>query len=147
MRGWLAGGMAVLVAIAPMTLPGSARGQARESAAPEISNLTIDPPFASPGGVARIRFEFRGAQGGLRNATFVAKPATGTWRTSAFEEPVNRVIVALGTTSAGVVEAEGRHASRYAPEQRGTINLYELRVTDRAGRKSNALSVSLEVRL
>ena len=88
MRGWLAGGMAALVPFAPMTLPGSARGQARESAAPEISNLTIDPPFASPGGVAR-----------------------------------------------------------YASEQRGTTNLYELRVTDRAGRKSNALSVSLEVRL
>jgi hypothetical protein len=147
MRGWLAGSIAVLLAITPMALPGPARGQARESAAPEISNFTIDPPFASPGGVARIRFEFRGAQGGLRNATLVAKPATGTWRTSAFEEPVNRAIAALGTASEGVVEAEGRHGSSYAPEQRGTTNLYELRVTDRAGRKSNTLSVSLEVRL
>ena len=35
----------------------------------------------------------------------------------------------------------------YAREQHGTTNLYELQVTDKAGRKSNALTVALEVRL
>ena len=113
----------------------------------EISNFTIDPPFASPGGVARIRFEFRGAEGGLKSATLVAKPATGTWRTSVFEERVNAAIAALGAVAEGVVEVDARHQSGYSPAQRGTTNLYELRVTDRAGRKSNSLTVSLEVKL
>ena len=113
---------------------------------PVISNFTIDPPVATPGGTARIRFEFRGAEGGLRDAALLAKPSGGRWRPSVLQEPVNRAITALGAASEGVVEAAARHQEQYAAEQRGTTNLYELRVTDRAGRQSNALVVTLEVR-
>ena len=87
---------------------------------PVISNFTIEPPVATPGGAARVRFEFRGAEGGLRT---------------------------LGTAAQGVVDATGRHQEQYAPEQRGPTILYELRVTDRAGRPGNPPTVSLEVRM
>ena len=93
-----------------------------------------------------MRFEFRGAEGGLRHATLLAKPDMGSWRTSVLQEPVNRAIAALGPVSEGVVEAVGQHQSGYAPAQRGTTNLYELQVTDRAGRKSNVLRAALDVR-
>ena len=142
--------LAVAVAlglVAPLLgLVASAGGQARADGPLEISNFTIEPPFASPGGAARIRFEFRGAQGGLKSATLVARPATGPWRTSVFEAVVNQAISALGGAAEGVVVAEGRHQGGYTPAQRGTTNLYELRVTDRAGRQSNTVSASLEVR-
>ncbi len=101
--------------------------------------------MAAPGGPARIRFEFHGAQGGLRDATLLAKPAGSPWRRSVLEEPVNRAIASLGPSAEGVVEASGRHQGSYAREQHG--NLYELQVTDKAGRKSNALTAALEVRL
>ena len=103
--------------------------------------------MATPGGPARIRFEFRGAQGGLRDATLLAKPAGSPWRRSVLEEPVNRAIASLGPSAEGVVEASGRHQGSYAREQHGTTNIYELQVTDRVGRKSNALTATLEVRL
>src|SRR2546425_677664 len=50
------------------------------SSGPEISNFAIEPPFAWSNGPARIRFDFRGAEGGLRTATLLAKPDIGTWR-------------------------------------------------------------------
>ena len=146
MRAWVAAGAALVLFVASMPFGTAAEGQPREGTPLEIANFTIEPPVASPDGAARIRFEFRGAQGGLKAATLVAKAATGPWRTSLFEAPVNRAITALGTASEGVVEAEGRHGGSYTAAQRGTRNLYELRVTDRAGRTSSTLSVSLEVR-
>jgi hypothetical protein len=147
MHGWLPRIIAVLVVVAPAVLVVSTHGQSRENQALEISNFTIEPPVASPGGIARIRFEFRGARDGLKAATLVAKPASGSWRTSLFEALVNQAIAKLGNVADGVVEVEGRHQSGYAPAQHGTVNLYELRVIDRAGRQSNALTVSLPVRL
>jgi hypothetical protein len=114
---------------------------------PAISKFTIEPPVATPNGPVRIRFEFQGAQGGLRDATLLAKPAGSSWRRSVLEEPINRAIAALGSSADGVVEASGRHQGTYAREQHGTTNLYELQVTDKAGRKSNALTAALEVRL
>ena len=114
---------------------------------PVISKLTIEPPVAAPNGPARIRFEFRSAQGGLRDATLLAKPAGSSWRRSALEESINRAIAALDSSPEGVVEASARHQGSYTREQHGTTNLYELQVTDKAGRKSNALTVALEVRL
>jgi hypothetical protein len=114
---------------------------------PLIAKFTIEPPVATPGGPARIRFEFRDAQGGLREATLRAKPAGSSWRRSMLEEPVNRAIASLGPSAEGMVEASGRHQGTYTREQHGTTNLYELQVTDKAGRKSNALTAALEVRL
>src|SRR5262245_27321517 len=131
MRGWPVIGVALVLIGVSMPMAGSARGQAREGAPLEIANFTIEPPVASPGGPARIRFEFRNAQGGLKSATLVARPASGTWRTSVFEALVTRAIGALGTVSEGVVEVEGQHQGGYSPAQRGTTNSYELRVTDR----------------
>ena len=116
-------------------------------AGPVISKFTIDPPVATPGGVARITFEFRSAEGGLREAMLWAKPVRGTWRESVLQESVNRAIATLGAASQGVVAAAGRHQEQYAPEQRGTTILYELRVTDRAGRTSNPLTVTLDVHM
>ncbi len=113
---------------------------------PEISNFTIEPKVAWSNVPVRIRFEFRGAEGGLRAATLLAKPDMGTWRTSIFEEAVNRAVAAFGSAPDGVVEASSQHQSGYSSQQRGTTNSYELRVTDRAGRKSNALRVDLDVR-
>jgi len=146
MHARFAVGVVLLLIGASMSLAVPARGQARDGAPLEIANFTIEPPVASPGGPARIRFEFRHAQGGLKSATLVARPATGPWRTSVFEALVTRAISALGTVSEGVVEVEGQHQGGYSPAQRGTTTSYELRVTDRAGRQSNALGVSLEVR-
>ena len=136
----------MLFLVALLIIGGGAAGS-EPTSGPEIANFTIDPPFASPSGAARIRFEFRGADGGLRGAALLAKPDMGTWRVSVFQELVNRAIAALGPVSQGVVETSGQHQSGYSPAQRGTTNLYELRVTDRAGRKSNVLRVALEVRL
>ena len=142
----LARSSVVTLLVVGLVAVGGPSSAPESSSGPEISNFTIDPPFASSNGAARIRFEFRGAEGGLRAATLVAKPDRGTWRTSVLEEPVNRAIAALGPVSDGIVEATGQHQSGYTAQQRGTTNLYELRVTDRAGRKSNALRVELEVR-
>jgi hypothetical protein len=114
---------------------------------PVISHFTIEPPIATPGGPARIRFEFRGAQGGLRSATLLAKPSGSSWRRSVLEEVVNRAIGGLGPSADGAVEASGRHQGTYAREQHGTTTLYELQVIDKAGRKSNTLTAALEVRL
>ena len=132
-----------LVAMMSLTAPDS---RAQEGKL-ELISFTIDPPYASPGGMARIRFEFRGAAGGLVSAQLLARPASGTWRRSLFEDAVNRAITALGPLERGTVEAIAQHAARYAPEQRGTSNEYELRLVDRTGRKSNALTVSLPVRM
>jgi hypothetical protein len=114
---------------------------------PTIANFTITPPVARPGDVAEIRFEYRNAQGGLREAALRARPASGTLRTSVFQETVNRAIADLSPASEGVVVAAGRHQTGYSPAQHGTKNYYQLQVTDRAGRRSNVLGIELEVRL
>ena len=133
-----------LVALCALVVTGvSAFG---ETVGPEIGNFTIEPRVAWSNVPVRIRFEFRGAEGGLRTALLVAKPDGGTWRTSVFEEDVNKAIAAFGPASEGVIEASSQHQGGYSARQRGTTNLYELRVTDRAGRNSNALHVALEVR-
>jgi hypothetical protein len=114
---------------------------------PTIVNFTITPPVVRPGDVAEIRFEYRDAQGGLRDAALLARPASGTLRTSVFQESVNRAIADLPAASEGVVVAAGRHQTGYSPAQHGTKNYYQLQVTDRAGRRSNVLEIELEVRL
>jgi len=114
---------------------------------PTIADFTITPPVVRPGGVAEIRFEYRNAQGGLREAALFARPASGTLRTSVFQETVNRAIADLPPASEGVVVAAGRHQSGYSPAQHGTKNYYQLQVTDHAGRPSNVLGIELEVRL
>lgn len=120
-----------------------AAGQARL----EIRGLSIDPPIASPGSPARIRFEFEGAEGGLARATMRASAAGGPWRTSVFEVAINETIARLGFSSSGVVETTAQHQRGYGRAQQGTRNAYELEVVDRAGRRSNTLLVELEVRL
>jgi hypothetical protein len=120
---------------------------AAQPSGPTIANFTITPPVVRPGDVAEIRFEYRNAQGGLREAALLARPASGTLRTSVFQETVNRAIADLPPASEGVVVAAGRHQTGYSPAQRGTKNYYQLQVTDRAGRRSNVLEIELEVRL
>lgn len=109
--------------------------------------MSIDPPVASPGGPARIQFEFEGAEGGLARATLRASAAGGPWRTSVFEATINEAIARLGSASSGVIEATGQHQRGYGRAQQGTRNAYELQVLDRADRRSNVLVVELEVRL
>jgi hypothetical protein len=120
---------------------------AAQPSGPTIANFTITPPVVRPGGVAEIRFEYHNAQGGLREAALLARPASGTLRTSVFQETVNRAIADLPPASEGVVVAAGRHQTGYSPAQHGTKNYYQLQVTDRAGRRSNVLEIELEVRL
>jgi hypothetical protein len=110
-------------------------------------SFTITPPVVRPGDVAEIRFEYRNAQGGLREAALLARPASGTLRTSVLQEAVNRAIADLPPASEGVVVAAGRHQSGYSQAQHGTKNYYQLQVTDRAGHRSNVLEIELEVRL
>ena len=112
-----------------------------------IRGFSIDPPIASPGGPARIRFEFEGAEGGLERVILRASAAGGAWRTSVFEAAVNEAIARLGPVSRGVVVTTARHQHSYGRAQQGTQNAYELQVLDRAGRRSNVLVVELEVRL
>jgi hypothetical protein len=131
---------------APVVLVASA-GVAAQPSGPAIANFTITPPVVRPGGIAEIRFEYRNAQGGLREAALLARPASGTLRASVFQETVNRVIADLPPASEGVVVAAGRHQSGYSPAQHGTKNYYQLQVTDHAGRPSNVLGIELEVRL
>jgi|SRR5215468_3816139 len=120
---------------------------AAQPSGPTIAKFTITPPVVRPGDVAEIRFEYRDAQGGLREAAVLARPASGTLRTSVFQEAVNRAIADLAPASEGVVVAAGRHQSGYSPAQNGTKNYYQLQVTDRAGRRSNVLGIELEIRL
>jgi hypothetical protein len=120
---------------------------AAQPSGPTIAKFTITPPVARPGDVAEIRFEYSNAEGGLREAALLARPASGALRTSVFQEPVNRVIADLQPASEGVVVAAGRHQSGYSPAQNGTKNYYQLQVTDRAGRRSNVLGIELEIRL
>jgi hypothetical protein len=120
---------------------------AAQPSGPTIANFTITPPVARTGHVAEIRFEYRNAQAGLREAALLARPASGTLRTSAFKETVNRAIAGLPPASEGIVVAAGRHQAGYSPVQHGTKNYYQLQVTDRAGRLSNVLGIELEVRL
>ena len=131
---------------APVVLVASARVAAQLSG-PAIANFTITPPVVRPGGIAEIRFEYRNAQGGLREAALLARPASGTLRVSVFQETVNRAIADLPPASEGVVVAAGRHQSGYSQAQHGTKNYYQLQVTDHAGRPSNVLGIELEVRL
>ncbi len=131
---------------APVVLVASARVAAQLSG-PAIANFTITPPVVRPGDIAEIRFEYRNAQGGLREAALLARPASGTLRVSVFQETVNRAIADLPPASEGVVVAAGRHQSGYSPAQHGTKNYYQLQVTDHAGRPSNVLGIELEVRL
>jgi hypothetical protein len=131
---------------APVVLAASA-GVAAQPSGPAIANFTITPPVVRPGGIAEIRFEYRNAQGGLREATLLARPASGTLRASVFQETVNRAIADLPPASEGIVVAAGRHQSGYSPAQHGTKNYYQLQVTDHAGRPSNVLGIELEVRL
>ncbi len=131
---------------APVVLVASARVAAQLSG-PAIANFTITPSLVRPGGIAEIRFEYRNAQGGLREAALLARPASGTLRVSVFQETVNRAIADLPPASEGVVVAAGRHQSGYSPAQHGTKNYYQLQVTDHAGRPSNVLGIELEVRL
>jgi hypothetical protein len=131
---------------APVVLVASA-GVAAQPSGPAIANFTITPPVVRPGDIAEIRFEYRNAQGGLREAALLARPASGTLRTSVFQETVNRAIAGLPPASEGVVVAAGRHQSGYSPAQHGTKNYYQLQVTDHAGRPSNVLGIELEVRL
>jgi len=131
---------------APVVLVASARVAAQLSG-PAIANFTITPPVVRPGDIAEIRFEYRNAQGGLREAALLARPASGTLRVSVFQETVNRAIADLPPASEGVVVAAGRHQSGYSPAQHGTKNCYQLQVTDHAGRPSNVLGIELEVRL
>jgi hypothetical protein len=114
---------------------------------PTIANFTITPPVVRPGNVVEIRFEYRNAQGGLRQATLLARPASGTLRTSLFQDAVNRAIDDLSPASEGVVVAVGRHQAGYSQAQHGTKNYYQLQVIDHAGRHSNVLGIELEVRL
>jgi hypothetical protein len=114
---------------------------------PAIASFTITPLVVRPGGVAEIRFEYLNAQGGLREAALLARPASGALRTSVFQETVNRAIADLPPASEGVVVAAGWHQGGYSPAQHGTKNYYQLQVTDRAGRRSNELGIELEVRL
>lgn len=120
---------------------------AAQPSGPTIANFTITPPVVRPGSVAEIRFEYRHAQGGLREATVLARPASGTLRPSVFQEVVNRVIADLPPASEGAIVAVGRHQAGYRPAQHGTKNYYQLQVTDRAGRSSNVLGIELEIRL
>ena len=122
-------------------------GVAAQLSGPAIANFTITPPVVRPGGIAEIRFEYRNAQGGLREAALLARPASGTLRASVFQETVNRAIADLPPASEGIVVAAGRHQSGYSRAQDGTKNYYQLQVTDRAGRPSNVLEIELEVRL
>jgi hypothetical protein len=131
---------------APVVLVASA-GVAAQPSGPAIVNFTITLPVVRPGGVAEIRFEYRNAQGGLREAALLARPASGTLRASVFQETVNRAIADLPPASEGVVVATGRHQSGYSRAQDGTKNYYQLQVTDHAGRPSNVLGIELEVRL
>jgi len=131
---------------APVVLVASAEVAAQPSG-PAIANFTITPAVVRPGGIAEIRFEYRNAQGGLREAALLARPASGTLRASVFQETVNRAIADLPPASEGVVVAAGRHQSGYSPAQHGTKNYYQLQVTDRAGRPSNVLGIELEIRL
>ncbi len=131
---------------APVVLVASARVAAQLSG-PAIANFTITPPVVRPGDIAEIHFEYRNAQGGLREAALLARPASGTLRASVFQETVNRAIADLPPASEGVVVAAGRHQSGYSPAQHGTKNYYQLQVTDHAGRPSNVLGIELEVRL
>jgi len=131
---------------APVVLVASARVAAQLSG-PAIANFTITPPVVRPGDIAEIHFEYRNAQGGLREAALLARPASGTLRVSVFQEIVNRAIADLPPASEGVVVAAGRHQSGYSPAQHGTKNYYQLQVTDHAGRPSNVLGIELEVRL
>ena len=131
---------------APVVLVASARVAAQLSG-PAIANFTITPPVVRPGDIAEIHFEYRNAQGGLREAALLARPASGTLRVSVFQETVNRAIADLPPASEGVVVAAGRHQSGYSPAQHGTKNYYQLQVTDHAGRPSNVLGIELEIRL
>jgi len=131
---------------APVVLVASARVAAQLSG-PAIANFTITPPVVRPGDIAEIHFEYRNAQGGLREAALLARPASGTLRVSVFQETVNRAIADLPPASEGVVVAAGRHQSGYSPAQHGTKNYYQLQVTDHVGRPSNVLGIELEVRL
>ena len=131
---------------APVVLVASA-GVAAQLSGPVIADFTITPPLVRPGGIAEIRFEYRNAQGGLREAALLARPASGTLRVSVFQETVNRAIADLPPASEGVVVAAGRHQSGYSPAQHRTKNYYQLQVTDHAGRPSNVLGIELEVRL
>ena len=131
---------------APVVLVASV-GVAAQPSGPAIANFTITPPVVRPGGVAEIRFEYRNAQGGLREAALLARPASGTLRASVFQETINRAIADLPSASEGVVVAAGRHQSGYSRAQDGTKNYYQLQVTDHAGRPSNVLGIELEVRL
>ena len=131
---------------APVVLVASARVAAQLSG-PAIANFTITPPVVRPGDIAEIHFEYRNAQGGLREAALLARPASGTLRASVFQETINRAIADLPPASEGVVVAAGRHQSGYSPAQHGTKNYYQLQVTDHAGRPSNVLGIELEVRL
>ena len=131
---------------APVVLVASA-GVAAQPSGPAIANFTITPPVVRPGGVAEIRFEYRNAQGGLREAALLARPASGILRASVFQETVNRAIADLPPASEGVVVAAGRHQSGYSRAKDGTKNYYQLQVTDHAGRPSNVVGIELEVRL
>ena len=132
--------------LALLILAASSAATAQPSG-PTIDGFTITPPVVRPGDVAEIRFEYRNAQGGLREAALLARPASGTLRTSVFQETVNRAIADLPPASEGVVVAAGRHQGGYSPAQQGTKNYYQLQVTDRAGRRSNVLGIELEVKL
>ena len=131
---------------APVVLVASA-GVVAQLSGPAIANFTITPPVVRLGDIAEIRFEYRNAQGGLREGALLARPASGTMRASVFQETVNRAIADLPPASEGVVVAAGRHQSGYSPAQHGTKNYYQLQVTDHAGRPSNVLGIELEVRL
>src|SRR6266496_4369883 len=122
-------------------------GVAAQPSGPAIANFTITPPVVRPGGIAEIRFEYRNAQGGLREAALLARPASGTLRASVFQEAVNRAIADLTPAPEGVVVAAGRHQSGYSPAQHGTKNYCQLQVTDHAGHPSNVLGIELEIRL
>ena len=120
---------------------------AAQPSGPTIAKFTITPRVVRPGDVVEIRFEYRDAEGGLREAALLARPASGALRISVFQEPVNRAIADLPQASEGVVVAAGRHQSGYGPAQNGTKNYYQLQITDRAGRRSNVLGIELEIRL
>ena len=137
-RGFLSSALVILLASSAV---------AAQPSGPTIANFTITPPVVRPGDVAEIRFEYRNAQGGLRESALLASPASGALRTSVFQETVNRAIADLPPASEGVLVVTGRHQTGYSPAQHGTKNYYQLQVTDRAGRSSSVLGIELEVRL
>jgi hypothetical protein len=109
-------------------------GVAAQPSGPAIANFTITPPVVRPGGVAEIHFEYRNAQGGLREAALLARPASGNLRASVCSKrpSTERSLTSRQHLRASSSQPAGTSPATAEPrtEQRTTISFRSLITRD-----------------